>query len=173
MALRAVVFDLGNTLIEQQVDDVAPLDELTLIALPGAGETLAAVHGEFMTGLLSNTRQSTTRHLGKALSRLGWDGFFDAVLTSTDLGTEKPAEQPFRRILQDLDVQPGQAVMVGNDLTADILGAQAVGMSTIFFSCNPEDWRALHDVAWRPDHVVDSLLDLPRLLGTIRGSEER
>jgi putative hydrolase of the HAD superfamily len=55
----------------------------------------------------------------------------DAVLTSLAHGKTKPHEAIFRRMLELLDVAPAEAVMVGDDVEADIEGAAGVGMRSV------------------------------------------
>ena len=53
------------------------------------------------------------------------------MLTSRAHGKTKPHETIFRRMLELLDVEPGEAVMVGDTLEDDVEGALAVGMRAI------------------------------------------
>jgi len=66
------------------------------------------------------------------LCSLGVDSFFDAVVTFEDTGVRKPAPEPFKKILDLLDVKPDEAVMVGDWAERDILGASRIGMHTVF-----------------------------------------
>jgi putative hydrolase of the HAD superfamily len=66
------------------------------------------------------------------LCSLGVDSFFDAVVTFDDTGVRKPAPQPFAMVLKMLGVSAAEAVMVGDWVERDILGAARVGMHTVF-----------------------------------------
>jgi putative hydrolase of the HAD superfamily len=76
-------------------------------------------------GLLSNS----SRNLEEFVAHHGL--FADAVLTSHAHGKTKPHESIFRAVLDLLDVEPSQAVMVGDTLHEDIEGARAVGMRAV------------------------------------------
>ena len=76
-------------------------------------------------GLLSNTARDLDEFV--AHHRLT----VDAVLTSRAHGKTKPHETIFRRMLELLGVEPGEAVMVGDTLEDDVEGALAVGMGAI------------------------------------------
>jgi HAD superfamily hydrolase (TIGR01549 family) len=76
-------------------------------------------------GLLSNT----ARDLDEFVAHHGLS--VDAVLTSRAHGKTKPHETIFRRMLELLDVQPDEAMMVGDTVEDDIEGAVAVGMRAI------------------------------------------
>jgi len=62
------------------------------------------------------------------LERLGLAGRFDAILTSADVGAEKPNPCIFLAALERLGVAPEEAVHVGNE-EADRLGALAAGLA--------------------------------------------
>ena len=76
-------------------------------------------------GLLSNS----ARDLDLFVAHHGL--VVDAVLTSRDHGKTKPHAAIFRRILELLGVEPGEALMVGDSVEDDIDGALAVGMRAV------------------------------------------
>jgi HAD superfamily hydrolase (TIGR01458 family) len=78
----------------------------------------------------------------------------------------KPAPAFFEAALGVLGVAANEAVMVGDDLEADVRGAQEHGIPGVLvrtgkFRAEDEDGVDGH----RPQHVVDSIADLPDLLG--------
>jgi len=66
------------------------------------------------------------------LAALGVDGFFDVVVTHDDTGKRKPAPEPFQKALELLEVEPAEAVMIGDWADRDIIGAKEIGMFTVF-----------------------------------------
>lgn len=78
-----------------------------------------------LIGLLSNS----SRDLDEFVAHHGLD--VDAVLTSHVHGKTKPHETIFRAILGRLDVEPAEAVMVGDTIEDDIEGARAIGMRAV------------------------------------------
>jgi putative hydrolase of the HAD superfamily len=76
-------------------------------------------------GLLSNS----SRDLHEFVAHHGLRA--DAVLTSHAHGKTKPHESIFRAILELLDVDAGEAVMVGDTIDDDIEGARAIGMRAV------------------------------------------
>jgi putative hydrolase of the HAD superfamily len=96
--------------------------ELYEDALP----TLAALRSRGLKlGLLSNS----ARDLDEFVGHHGL--VVDAVLTSRSHGKTKPHEAIFRRMLELLDVPPGDALMVGDTIEDDVEGATAVGMHAV------------------------------------------
>jgi HAD superfamily hydrolase (TIGR02253 family) len=66
------------------------------------------------------------------LCYLNFHHLFDAVVTFDDTGMRKPNPEPFRKILELLQIEPGEALMVGDWAERDVLGAAQVGMKTVF-----------------------------------------
>jgi HAD superfamily hydrolase (TIGR01458 family) len=78
--------------------------------------------------------------------------------------TGKPAEAFFAAALAALGVSAAEAVMVGDDVEADVLAAQRSKITGILVRTGkylPEAHRA---ATGAPDHVIDSIADLPALL---------
>lgn len=63
---------------------------------------------------------------------LGLHHFFDCVVTFDDTGVKKPDLAPFKLALDNLDVVPREAIMVGDWVERDICGAKDMGMKTAF-----------------------------------------
>lgn len=57
---------------------------------------------------------------------------FDKVVTFEDTGERKPSPAPFQRVLEHFDIQPDEALMVGDWPERDIIGASQVGINTVF-----------------------------------------
>lgn len=60
-------------------------------------------------------------------------GFFETVTTSEEAGVKKPDQKIFKLALDKAGAVPNESVMVGDNYEADILGAERVGMKTVFF----------------------------------------
>lgn len=65
------------------------------------------------------------------ISRLQLGSYFDLIVTSEEAGCEKPDPSIFEQVLDTLDLKPNEVVMIGDNVKADIQGAQNVGISTI------------------------------------------
>jgi putative hydrolase of the HAD superfamily len=120
--------------------------ELYEDALP----TLAALRDRGLKlGLLSNSARDLEEFVGHHGLMV------DAVLTSRVHGKTKPHETIFRRMLELLDVLPGDALMVGDTIEDDVEGATAVGMRAVLVD-REERYG-----------VPDSIADLRALLSLI------
>ena len=72
----------------------------------------------------------------------------------------KRRRQPFTSTLRALNVQPREALHVGDRLETDIAGAHAVGMyAALVLECSSQQEGIPH-----ADLVLDSMADLPSAL---------
>ncbi len=76
----------------------------------------------------------------------------------------KPAERFFSTALAHLRVTAGDALMIGDDIDNDVLAAQRCGLTGVLVRTGKYQARAHSGAAAAPDHVLDSIADLPRLL---------
>ncbi|OWT33475.1 haloacid dehalogenase [Methanobrevibacter sp. 87.7] len=65
------------------------------------------------------------------LIRLNLHPFFDIVLTSEEVGYEKPHPEIFKEALRRMNCSADKSVMVGNKYETDIVGALNAGMAGI------------------------------------------
>jgi len=57
---------------------------------------------------------------------------FDIVLTHEDTGEYKPSPAPFELVLEKMDIEPHEAMMIGDWPERDIVGASELGIRTVF-----------------------------------------
>jgi putative hydrolase of the HAD superfamily len=111
--------------------------EPTLVALRGNGLAL---------GVISNMNRT-----GEALGKdLGLTGLVDFVVTSLEVGAEKPYPPIFNAALARASVEADEAVHVGDQLSSDIEGARSVG---------------IHPVLIDRDGNHEGYCDAPRITG--------
>jgi len=60
--------------------------------------------------------------------------YFDHIVISGEFGEGKPAASIFRHATGLLGIEPHEGVMVGDKLTTDILGANGVGMPSVWIN---------------------------------------
>jgi HAD superfamily hydrolase (TIGR01458 family) len=76
----------------------------------------------------------------------------------------KPSADFFHQALELLGVPAGRAAMVGDDLDNDVLAAQELGLTGVLVRTGKFRETALEASERKPDHVIDSVADLPGLL---------
>lgn len=81
--------------------------------------------------------------------------------------TGKPSDAFFAAALAGAQITPGEAVMIGDDVEADVLAAQRHGITGVLVKTGKYTPEALQQAPGVPDHVIDSFADLPHLLQRI------
>lgn len=127
---------------------------------PGTAEVLTGLSLLRPLGVVTNGNSEIQR---RKVVRSGLGHFFQTIVVSGDagLGTAKPDPAPFRRALEEMNVSPQDAVMVGNDPVNDIYGAACVGMRTVWVNRTGNRFPA----EIPPDHEIEDLRQLPAVLG--------
>jgi HAD superfamily hydrolase (TIGR01458 family) len=77
----------------------------------------------------------------------------------------KPAPAFFHMILQTARASAAQSAMVGDDVESDVGGAQQAGLAGILVRTGKYRENAVQASSIRPDATVDSVADVPALLG--------
>ena len=90
---------------------------------------LGALSEKYKVALLSNSWIDAPRVI---MERDDYAKWFDVMLCSCDIGVPKPYPEIFLYLLDELGVNPGETVMVGDSIESDMKGALAVGMQTIW-----------------------------------------
>ncbi|RLE37581.1 hypothetical protein DRJ17_06275 [Candidatus Woesearchaeota archaeon] len=68
----------------------------------------------------------------KRIKKLGLNKLFDVILTSDDVGLNKPGLKIFEKTLNELDVNPVECIMVGNRPPVDLVSAKKLALTTIW-----------------------------------------
>ncbi|MBX2991505.1 MAG: HAD-IA family hydrolase [Bacteroidetes bacterium] len=97
-----------------------PHVNLTLVSLVKRGLKLAVIS------------DAPSREAWLRLCYLNLHHMFDHVITFDDTGERKPSPVPFLKALELLQVQPHEAIMVGDWAERDMVGAAQVGITTVF-----------------------------------------
>lgn len=138
------------------------------VPLPDGREVLAQLQAQgYRLGLISNTMFTGASHI-KDLERFGLAEFFETMLFSADANKWKPTTAPFLHVLEELSINPANAVYIGDDPTADVVGGQAAGMKTIYF---PSTQRFPSLNGLKPDATITHLNQLPEVLAALMREE--
>jgi HAD superfamily hydrolase (TIGR01458 family) len=127
----------------------------TALRLLRRGAELVAMH----RNLMWVTRRGEKLDAGAYLLGLEAATGLEAVV----LG--KPAAGAFRAGLEALGLPAGRVAMVGDDVENDVLAAQAVGVTGVLVRTGKFREDQLARASGTPDVVVDSIVDVPALLG--------
>jgi HAD superfamily hydrolase (TIGR01458 family) len=78
----------------------------------------------------------------------------------------KPASGFFEQVLADAGTSADAAAMVGDDIDSDIGGALRAGLAAILVRTGKYRDDSVHESGIKPTAVVDSIADVPALLGS-------
>jgi len=140
--------------------------ELTPVP-PQVGPMLERMARSYRLAILSNWPLALA--IDRFVANAGWQPFFAAAVISHRVGVIKPRPEIFEIAAAQLGVASGPSILhVGDDLGADVFGAQRVGWRTAWIRRKPMDsplpMAPPVEVA-EPDLAIDSVLDLEGALG--------
>ena len=96
---------------------------------PGAAEALDRLRTDHRLGLVTNGGPQMQR---QKLDALELTDTFDTLVFAGYETEPKPSAEPFHRALDALSAEPAGAVHVGNSLSADVAGAHAAGLTSVW-----------------------------------------
>jgi haloacid dehalogenase superfamily, subfamily IA, variant 1 with third motif having Dx(3-4)D or Dx(3-4)E len=121
-------------------------------------DVLDQLRGRYKLLLLTNGSPDLQREKLAGVPELA--PYFDHIVISGEFGDGKPAASIFRHALSLLGIGPDAGVMVGDKLTTDILGANTVGMDSVWINRH----GLLRTGEIEPAYEIRSLRELPALL---------
>jgi len=142
LVLRELLNELGHGEVPESVLRSA-LDALYSVTQPNwvlEVDTLATLQQlqseDFHLGILSNAGDD--KDVKELIEGFGIRQLFDFVLTSAACYYRKPHPRSFELALAQWNIAPAEAVMIGDSLEADILGAQNIGMLAVWITRRAE-----------------------------------
>ena len=119
-----------------------------------ARATLRQLHKRYKLGIVSNF--AIPECVDELLKKYGLHKLFDVVVVSAAVNKRKPSPEIFQKALKKIGITAENTVFVGDTADADIIGAKATGMKTIFIE------RRVQKEAERacPDQTIKSLSEL-------------
>jgi FMN phosphatase YigB (HAD superfamily) len=191
VALKAVFFDVGETLVDEtrtweRAADAAGVPRFTLMGVLGGLAARGEPHRRVWTilGVDPPAEQALTidfypdalptigalREAGYRVGAVGntaetvepeLQAHVDVVGSSAGWGVEKPSDAFFARLVAEAACAPEALAYVGDRVDNDVLPALEAGLTAVHVRRGP--WGYLHEPP--PEALrVDSLAELPRLL---------
>jgi FMN phosphatase YigB (HAD superfamily) len=103
---------------------------------PGVAETLAELHRRGIKLAVLSDTESREAKVRERLAAMGIEQYFEAVLTSIDLGYVKPMKEAFAAGLARIGVEKQDAAFVAHD-EDELMGAREFGLMTIAYNYAP------------------------------------
>lgn len=142
--------EVRDRYLQLRVETSAPLD--------GVGAVLAELSASYRLGVITNGGGDIQP---ARLAHAGLAGYFEAIVTSSDVDAGKPDRRIFEHAMQRLGVSPTETWVVGDSPDSDVAGALAVGATGVWFNPNGHTRRPTQPQA---HHVIASLGELRRIL---------
>ena len=171
LAPAALLFDLGDTIITEE-SEVKDAEETTLQAdlIPGMAEALRRFKAQGLPlALVADSRPDTPPNV---LRQHGLYDLFDTLAISEVVGATKPDPYIFHVALDALGIAEGdygRVVMVGNNLERDMVGANRLGLISIFFHWNDRRRSQPLDDDEHPRYTVTCANELIALIERLDG----
>jgi FMN phosphatase YigB (HAD superfamily) len=162
MAVTAVVFDVGDTLVDEtrylEAGGDAPLEPGDFYA--DALESLVELRARgYSLGLAGNDPSTTEAFLRDR----GLD--VDVVAGSSAWGVAKGSPAFFERLVEEIGREAGEIAYVGDRLDSDVLPAKHAGLVGVFLRRGPRAYvQALQPKAAEADIRINSLRELLEVL---------
>ncbi len=163
--IAAIFFDLGDTIMDEatEIKDAQGTTQSAGL-VEGMADALRWLHAQhYRLALVADSRPGTPVNV---LQQHGLGDLFEVVSISEEVGFEKPHPGLLLHALNGMHI-PEQdyhrVLMVGNNLERDILGANRLGLRSVYFHLNDRRRSVVLNLDEAPRHTVTTaqeLLDL-------------
>jgi putative hydrolase of the HAD superfamily len=116
-----------DQLAESYIDEL-PMDNHLF---NGARSILEYLTNKYSLHIITNGFDEV-QHLKLINSRI--KNHFNSITTSEEIGVKKPNPRIFQAALKKANSEASRSIMIGDSFEADILGAESVGMNTLFYN---------------------------------------
>jgi len=167
--ILAVCLDCGDTLVDEGTEDkdergVSHRADL----IPGADAVMYRLKElGYPLALVADGPSATfTNNLGPH----GLYELFDVYAISEELGVSKPHPDIFHHALKQLGIGAAdysRVVMVGNNLSRDIKGANALGIISVWLDWAPRREKIPSDDSEKPQYTIKTPLQLLEVIAQI------
>lgn len=119
---------------------------------PGTIEVLEYLNKKYDTHILTNGFSDVQE---VKLNNAGISKYFDKVITSESIGHKKPSKEFFDHAFEATKSTNSEAIMIGDNLKTDILGAHKAKMKSVYF--NPSGYAKPHKATFEIKELKELL----------------
>jgi putative hydrolase of the HAD superfamily len=94
-------------------------------------ETLEYLHKKYKLAIITN---GSSYMQNKKIDKLGIRKYFKEIIISGDVGIKKPEKNIFILCCNRLNIEPSEAVYIGDNYEIDIMGATGAGLNAIWIN---------------------------------------
>jgi HAD superfamily hydrolase (TIGR01549 family) len=158
--------DVPESTLRTALDQLFAITQTNWVLEEDALSTLHKLEQDgYRMGLISNAGDD--QDVQQLARRFGIAQYFDFILTSAACSYRKPHRRIFELALSNWYFLPSEAVMVGDNLEADVQGAQSVGLFAVWISRRAGE-RTEDQLSIQPDASLSSLSELPAYLDRLQ-----
>lgn len=158
--------DVSDAVIRAALDHLFAVTQTNWLLEEDTLLTLQKLEDDgYRMGLISNAGDD--QDVQQLARRFGIDRYFDFILTSAACSYRKPHPRIFELALSNWYFLPTEAVMVGDNLDADIRGAQSVGLYAIWLT-RRAGRRLPEHASIQPNASLTTLFELPAFLDRLQ-----
>jgi putative hydrolase of the HAD superfamily len=118
---------------------------------------IESLEQSYLLGLISNYYGNVEA----VLKELSLKIYFASIIDSTVIGIRKPDTQIFEVALNELDINPTDAIVIGDSYSNDIAPAKLLGCDTIWI--NNKGWNNPDEIG-SADKIIKSIKELPPII---------
>jgi putative hydrolase of the HAD superfamily len=161
---------LPETILQEAVKAMYTYTESWWKIEPDTHPTLKKLQKKgYRLGLISNA--SNSADLNRLIDHHKLRKYFEIVVISADEGIRKPDPRIFTKALMKMGVRSENALMVGDTLPADILGARLTGMRSVWVTrrADRSENNEVKELI-KPDYAIPDVASLVPLLEQLEKS---
>ena len=128
--LNKIIGEVNNKYLAAGIVAYRRAREANLLLYPNVNHTLVELIKRGVK--LAVVSDAPSREAWMRINYLNLHHHFDVVLTFDDTNARKPSPKPFEMALSQLNIDPEEALMVGDWPERDVVGANKLGIRTIF-----------------------------------------
>jgi len=100
----------------------------------------------------------------KKIASLKISKYIDCLVSTEEVGIDKPASQSFLLALNKLRLHTDEVIYIGNKPSSDIKGAKQLGMVTIYTPINPTSQDEPQDESEKADYSAKNLEEVKEII---------
>ncbi len=110
---------------------------------------------EYRMGIVSNFDYAPTAYM--LLNKFEITNLFEEIIISVEVGWRKPKDIIFQVAMHKLNTKPGEALFVGDNYNADVVGSKALGIDAAWINRKNQPEAKLDP---KPDYIIKNLSEL-------------
>lgn len=143
-----------NDLAQSASDDYLSISPEKTRLIPGAIELLEYLQGKYHMHIITN---GFTEVQFKKLRNCNLEKYFERIITSDMVKSNKPKKEIFHYALSGANAQKTTSLMIGDDWDIDIMGAKYFGFDQVYFN---RDGKNLKGQATYEIHTLNELTNI-------------